>query len=360
MSDYSVWNQLFSLNPDTTPQTPMLSTQELQDELALWGNAQFQLEPEARTRSNTAADDSSSPTDDRQGSHQQQQQQGSWGFLDMTSQQRGHAPYSSALQSPAAATAQVNPLGFMMDSASTADLLNAITSPGTSHQAQHWAQIPGAQGRAAEHGAGMASLAHPQKQKQKQQGVSRAAAPQAQYRPAPIVPKSALLGDAAKSGDKPATPIMPAQSAAVERKTLEKAKVAAATGSSEVDDQDQDQNQQRHVAAAEDKRRRNTAASARFRVKKKLKEQALERTAQEMAAKAEALEKRVQELETETRWLKSLITEKDPAALATVRCPCHHPDGLEASPRASAGHHVSIAPNGAAGAREPPLKRARV
>ncbi|KAI9505537.1 hypothetical protein BX070DRAFT_180702, partial [Coemansia spiralis] len=59
--------------------------------------------------------------------------------------------------------------------------------------------------------------------------------------------------------------------------------------------------------AEEDKRRRNTAASARFRVKKKMKEQALERTAREMTAKAAALEKRVQELETETRWLKSLI-----------------------------------------------------
>ncbi|PIA14965.1 hypothetical protein COEREDRAFT_21371, partial [Coemansia reversa NRRL 1564] len=60
-------------------------------------------------------------------------------------------------------------------------------------------------------------------------------------------------------------------------------------------------------AAEEDKRRRNTAASARFRIKKKLKEQALERTAREMSEKAETLEKRVQELEVETRWLKSLI-----------------------------------------------------
>ncbi|OBZ89261.1 Transcription factor zip1 [Choanephora cucurbitarum] len=67
--------------------------------------------------------------------------------------------------------------------------------------------------------------------------------------------------------------------------------------------------------AIEDKRRRNTAASARFRMKKKLKEQALERTAKEMTDKAEALEKRVLELEKEAKWLRALVVEKDPALL---------------------------------------------
>lgn len=65
------------------------------------------------------------------------------------------------------------------------------------------------------------------------------------------------------------------------------------------------------MAAEEDKRRRNTAASARFRVKKKQREQALERTAKEMSQKAETLENRVKELEREIRWLKNLIIEKD-------------------------------------------------
>lgn len=63
-------------------------------------------------------------------------------------------------------------------------------------------------------------------------------------------------------------------------------------------------------AAEEDKRRRNTAASARFRVKKKQREQALEKTAKEMSDKATRLEQKVQQLETENAWLKSLITEK--------------------------------------------------
>jgi len=64
------------------------------------------------------------------------------------------------------------------------------------------------------------------------------------------------------------------------------------------------------VEADEDKRRRNTAASARFRVKKKQREQALEKTAKEMTDKATKLEKRVHELELENKWLKGLITEK--------------------------------------------------
>ncbi|CAO3619216.1 unnamed protein product [Mucor hiemalis] len=68
-------------------------------------------------------------------------------------------------------------------------------------------------------------------------------------------------------------------------------------------------------AVEEDKRRRNTAASARFRMKKKLREQALEQTAKEMTIKAEALEKRVIELEKEAKWLRALVVEKDPALL---------------------------------------------
>jgi type IV secretory pathway VirB10-like protein len=65
----------------------------------------------------------------------------------------------------------------------------------------------------------------------------------------------------------------------------------------------------------EDKRKRNTAASARFRMKKKLREQALEKTAKEMTVKAEALEKRMIELEKEAKWLRALVVEKDPALL---------------------------------------------
>ncbi|KAL2076255.1 hypothetical protein VTL71DRAFT_1198 [Oculimacula yallundae] len=64
-------------------------------------------------------------------------------------------------------------------------------------------------------------------------------------------------------------------------------------------------------AAEEDKRRRNTAASARFRVKKKQREQALERSAKDMSDKVAALEGRINQLETENKWLKNLITERN-------------------------------------------------
>ncbi|ORZ22598.1 hypothetical protein BCR42DRAFT_287630, partial [Absidia repens] len=60
-----------------------------------------------------------------------------------------------------------------------------------------------------------------------------------------------------------------------------------------------------------DKRRRNTAASARFRIKKKMREQSLQRTACEMTEKAKVLENRVHELEREVKWLKDLVVAKN-------------------------------------------------
>jgi len=71
------------------------------------------------------------------------------------------------------------------------------------------------------------------------------------------------------------------------------------------------------LAAEEDKRRRNTAASARFRVKKKQREQALEKQTKEMSDKVLALENKVTQLEMENKWLKSLITEKTEGGLKT-------------------------------------------
>lgn len=64
-------------------------------------------------------------------------------------------------------------------------------------------------------------------------------------------------------------------------------------------------------AAEEDKRRRNTAASARFRVKKKQREQALEKSMKEVNDKNSKLEAKLNQLEMENKWLKGLITEKN-------------------------------------------------
>ncbi|KAI1506132.1 hypothetical protein F5X99DRAFT_125143 [Biscogniauxia marginata] len=68
--------------------------------------------------------------------------------------------------------------------------------------------------------------------------------------------------------------------------------------------------EQSRLAAEEDKRRRNTAASARFRVKKKAREQALEKREKELSDKVGTLEGRIQSLETENKWLRELVMEK--------------------------------------------------
>lgn len=63
--------------------------------------------------------------------------------------------------------------------------------------------------------------------------------------------------------------------------------------------------------AEEDKRRRNTAASARFRVKKKQREQDLEKRVKEQTDKNTQLETVISQLRMENKWLKNLVTEKN-------------------------------------------------
>ncbi|KAH0830572.1 hypothetical protein J3R83DRAFT_2027 [Lanmaoa asiatica] len=60
-------------------------------------------------------------------------------------------------------------------------------------------------------------------------------------------------------------------------------------------------------SAAEDKRRRNTAASARFRLKKKEREAALERRAKELEERVLELERECEGLRRENGWLKGLV-----------------------------------------------------
>lgn len=61
----------------------------------------------------------------------------------------------------------------------------------------------------------------------------------------------------------------------------------------------------------EEKRRRNLAASARFRQKKKLREQQLEQQTKELCDRANELEEKISELEKENDFLKALLTEKE-------------------------------------------------
>ena len=61
------------------------------------------------------------------------------------------------------------------------------------------------------------------------------------------------------------------------------------------------------VSATEDKRRRNTAASARFRLKKKEREQAMERRAKDLEGRVGELERECEALRRENGWLKGLV-----------------------------------------------------
>jgi hypothetical protein len=61
------------------------------------------------------------------------------------------------------------------------------------------------------------------------------------------------------------------------------------------------------LTAAEDKRRRNTAASARFRAKKKEREAAMEYRAKGLEDRVIELERECESLRKENGWLKGLV-----------------------------------------------------
>ncbi|KAH9968749.1 hypothetical protein BC827DRAFT_1121583 [Russula dissimulans] len=61
---------------------------------------------------------------------------------------------------------------------------------------------------------------------------------------------------------------------------------------------------------SEEKRRRNTAASARFRVKKKMKSLNLERTVSDLSGRVEELEQEAADLKRENVWLKDIVMLK--------------------------------------------------
>ncbi|ODQ79227.1 hypothetical protein BABINDRAFT_51226, partial [Babjeviella inositovora NRRL Y-12698] len=64
-------------------------------------------------------------------------------------------------------------------------------------------------------------------------------------------------------------------------------------------------------AAEGDKRRRNTQASARFRIKKKMKEQQLEATVTSLNEMSTKLQLKIQQLEMENKLLRNLIVDKN-------------------------------------------------
>jgi len=85
------------------------------------------------------------------------------------------------------------------------------------------------------------------------------------------------------------------------------------------------------LSAAEDKRRRNTAASARFRLKKKEREAALEGKAKELETRVNELERECEGLRRENGWLKGLVVGVTGAAQGPVGSP---PTPVAGSPSA--------------------------
>ncbi|GAA5975933.1 hypothetical protein JCM10908_005331 [Rhodotorula pacifica] len=107
-----------------------------------------------------------------------------------------------------------------------------------------------------------------------------------------------------------ATPIVKAGSVSSEASTPAGGKVVALPLPEGIDPKGLNDEDLNRLAIEEDKRRRNTAASARFRVKKKQREQALEIEAKELRERVAVLEKEVDTLKTENGWLRGLITDK--------------------------------------------------
>ncbi|KAJ3269606.1 hypothetical protein HDV01_001167 [Terramyces sp. JEL0728] len=85
----------------------------------------------------------------------------------------------------------------------------------------------------------------------------------------------------------------------------------------ELEAQKKDEKKRTPISEADDeddKRRRNTEASARFRAKKKAREQAIQKEAKELQDKVTKLEEKIKEQDMEIKWLRQLVNEKQQAA----------------------------------------------
>lgn len=91
------------------------------------------------------------------------------------------------------------------------------------------------------------------------------------------------------------------------RKTSTVVATPTTPASSENADLAADDDDGRPVNTAEDKRRRNTQASARFRLKKKEREAAMESRCKELESKVGELERECEALRRENGWLKGLV-----------------------------------------------------
>lgn len=121
--------------------------------------------------------------------------------------------------------------------------------------------------------------------------------------PAPAAPAPAPAPTAATTQSE-STPAPPAKRA---RTTAKSQPTSSNVSPSATPFPDSEPNTTTPLTAAEDKRRRNTAASARFRLKKKEREAALDARAQALEDRVTALERECEGLRRENGWLRGLV-----------------------------------------------------
>lgn len=154
-----------------------------------------------------------------------------------------------------------------------------------------------------------------------------APAPSSSANQHPLPPMQSLLPDSVKSKraepESSLLPVSPQQLSTIEKQdtdvtaTLPKDCASTAsvsdrlkvanTGNSQADAETN------RLALEEDKRRRNTLASARFRIKKKQREAALEMSARELEKQVNELKQENERLRSENDWLRRLIMSRPEA-----------------------------------------------
>ncbi|KAJ1926529.1 hypothetical protein IWQ60_003704 [Tieghemiomyces parasiticus] len=366
---------LAALNPDSPDSTPAITAQEIHDELALWSGAQFHFDNSAtagqaqQSSSNMYAAATAlslvPPSNYLFNANAAAGVPSSQGvgvpalspldFFALSQQTQERALQQQQLQqaglrsSTTAAAATQNL--FSQLNGTYNPLLNLLAShPGTPITATNPAVLMAPMSHrpapVAVDTAFPSIAPHPTSSPSTAAAESKSSTVKPAKNPSPrsAAAKSSNPGGALTSPTK--SRLMPIRTSAAASSLSATTTPSDPTGAAVKRDHDQvnqeapDDEDQNHTE--EDKRRRNTAASARFRAKKKLREQALERTAEEMTHKADVLEKRVRELETEIRWLRNLVTEKDPALLASLAQ--RGPAGMTAAQYADAGD-VTLADN---------------
>ncbi|KAH9083929.1 hypothetical protein EDB83DRAFT_2332260 [Lactarius deliciosus] len=100
---------------------------------------------------------------------------------------------------------------------------------------------------------------------------------------------------------------LPSQSTAAKRSRTRVSSISASVGEQSSDGASPAAATMTPLNPAEDKRRRNTAASARFRLKKKEREAALEKKSKELEMRVTELERECEGLRRENGWLKGLV-----------------------------------------------------